>query len=125
MNGTTKKSYAGENGVSGSGKEIKRCSCWAHVRRCFTDAIPQGKEYDYSLPAMQGVQSCSKLFDCEWCSKAKNHTAEQRKQFRLEKEEPILDTFWNWLEQQRPNDKMSNEQLEQISPWRKTVKANC
>jgi len=52
------------------------------------------------------------LFDCEWRSKAKNHTVEQRKQFRLEKEEPILDTFWNWLEQQRPNDKMSNEQLE-------------
>ena len=32
-----------------------------------------------------------------------NHTAEQKKQFRLEKEKPILDAFWNWLEQQRPN----------------------
>ena len=59
--------------------DIKRCSCWAHVRRYFTDAIPKGKEYDYSLPA------------------------EQRKQFRLEKEKPILDAFWNWLEQQHPN----------------------
>ncbi len=41
--------------------DIKRCSYWAHVRRYFTDTIPQGKEYDYSLPAVQGVQFCSKL----------------------------------------------------------------
>ena len=45
---------------------------------------------------MQGVQFCSRLFDCERYSKAKNHTAEQRKQFRHEKEKPILETFWNW-----------------------------
>ena len=83
--------------------DIKRCSCWSHVRRYFTDAIPKGKEYNYSLPAVQGVQFCSKLFDCERYSKAKNHTAEQRKQFRLEKEKPILDVFWDWLDQQHPN----------------------
>jgi len=35
--------------------------------------------------------------------KQKKHTAEQRKQFRLEKEKPILDAFWNWLDQQHPN----------------------
>ena len=79
--------YQGYNNLP----DIKRCSCWAHVRRYFTDAIPKGKEYDYSLPAVQGVQFCSKLFDCERYSKAKNHTAEQRKQFRLEKEKPILE----------------------------------
>ena len=67
--------YQGYNNLP----DIKRCSCWAHVRRYFTDAIPKGKEYDYSLPA------------------------EQRKQFRLEKEKPILDAFWNWLDQQHPN----------------------
>ena len=91
--------YQGYNNLP----DIKRCSCWAHVRRYFTDAIPKGKEYDYSLPAVQGVQFCSKLFDCERYSKAKKHTAEQRKQFRLEKEKPILDAFWNWLDQQHPN----------------------
>ena len=91
--------YQGYNNLP----DIKRCSCWAHVRRYFTDAIPKGKEYDYSLPAVQGVQFCSKLFDCERYSKTKKHTAEQRKQFRLEKEKPILDAFWNWLEQQHPN----------------------
>ena len=82
--------YQGYNNLP----DIKRCSCWAHVRRYFTDAIPKGKEYDYSLPAVQGVQFCSKQFDCERYSKAKKNTAEQRKQFRFEKEKPILDVFW-------------------------------
>ena len=59
--------YQGYNNLP----DIKRCSCWAHVRRYFTDAIPKGKEYDYSLPAVQGVQFCSKLFDCERYSKEK------------------------------------------------------
>ena len=47
--------YQGYNNLP----DIKRCSCWAHVRRYFTDAIPKGKEYDDSLPAVQGVQFCS------------------------------------------------------------------
>ena len=49
------------------------------------------------------MQFCSSLFDCGRYSKAKKHTAEQRKQLRLEKEKPILDAFWDWLGQQRPN----------------------
>lgn len=27
---------------------------------------------------------------------------EQRKAYRLEKEKPILDAFWNWLDEQKP-----------------------
>ena len=37
--------YQGYNNLP----DIKRCSCWAHVRRYFTDAIPKGKEYDCLL----------------------------------------------------------------------------
>ena len=37
--------YQGYNNLP----DIKRCSCWAHVRRYFTDAIPKGKEYDYTF----------------------------------------------------------------------------
>ena len=81
---------------------IKRCSCWSHARRYFIEAVPKGKEYDYSNPAVQGVQFCSKLFDYERISKVKQHTPEQRKEYRLEKEKPVLDTFWIWLEQQKP-----------------------
>ncbi len=41
--------YQGYNKVSG----IKRCSCWAHIRRYFVDAIPKGKQLDYNQPAVQ------------------------------------------------------------------------
>ena len=51
---------------------------------------------------MQGVQFCSKLFEYEKRSKDLKHTVEQRKEYRLEKELPILEAFWSWLEQQKP-----------------------
>ena len=90
--------YQGYNNLPG----IKRCSCWSHTRRYFIDAVSKGKEYDYSNPAVQGVQFCSKLFEYERISKEKNHTHEQRKEYRLQKEKPILDAFWSWLDSQRP-----------------------
>lgn len=73
-----------------------------HTRRYFIDAVPKGKQFDYSNPAVQGVQFCSKLFEYERRSQKQNHSYEQRKTYRLEKEKPILDAFWIWLEQQRP-----------------------
>ena len=82
--------------------DVKRCCCWSHTRRYFLDAVPKGKEYDYSNPAVQGVQFCSKLFEYERKSQGKNHTHEQRKAYRLEKEKPVLEAFWSWLEEQRP-----------------------
>ena len=42
--------YQGYNNLPG----IRRCSCWAHIRRYFIDAVPKGKQYDYSQPAVQG-----------------------------------------------------------------------
>lgn len=61
----------------------------------------KGKKYDYSNPAVQGVQFCSKLFEYERRSQNKKHTFEQRKAYRLEKEKPILDAFWSWLDEQK------------------------
>lgn len=90
--------YQGYNNLPG----IKRCSCWSHTRRYFIDAVSKGKEYDYSNPAVQGVQFCSKLFEYERISKEKNHTHEQRKEYRLQKEKPVLDAFWSWLDSQKP-----------------------
>ena len=43
--------YQGYNNLHG----IRRCSCWAHTRRYSIDAVPKGKQYDYSNPAVQGV----------------------------------------------------------------------
>lgn len=90
--------YQGYNNLP----SIRRCSCWAHTRRYFIDAVPKGKQYDYSNPAVQGVQFCSKLFEYERRSHNKKHTFEQRKAYRLEKEKPILDAFWSWLDEQKP-----------------------
>ena len=90
--------YQGYNKVP----NIKRCSCWAHVRRYLIDAVPKGKEYDYSNAAVQGVQYCNKLFEYEdWIHK-KNVSYEERKVLRLQKEKPILEAFWSWLDSQKP-----------------------
>lgn len=37
----------------------------------FIDAVPKGKQYDYSNPAVQGVQFCSKLFDISFGASSK------------------------------------------------------
>lgn len=90
--------YQGYNKVP----NMKRCSCWAHVRRYLIDAVPKGKEYDYSNPAVQGVQYCNKLFEYEdWIHK-KNVSFEERKVLRLQKEKPILEAFWSWFDSQKP-----------------------
>lgn len=44
---------------------VVRTCCWAHVRRYFHDAIPQGRQMDYAHPAVQGVIYCDKLFAIE------------------------------------------------------------
>ena len=72
------------------------------MRRYFFDAIPKGKEGDFSHPAVQGVEYCDKLFFYERTSRDKNHTAEERYAYRLEKEKPVLEAFWKWLDEQSP-----------------------
>ena len=90
--------YAGYNKVPG----IKRCCCWAHIRRYFMDAIPKGKEYDYSHAAVQGLQFCEKLFYFERQFKEKCHSYAERHDRRIEKEKPVIDAFKLWLEAQNP-----------------------
>ncbi len=102
------KGYSGyleTDGYQGYSKlpNIKRCSCWAHIRRYFIDAVPKGKEYDYTQPAVQGVQYCNKLFAIEDRINQKYPgDYEKRKQIRLEKAQPVLEAFWLWLERQTP-----------------------
>ena len=91
--------YQSYNSLSG----IRRCSCWAHIRRYFIDAVPKGKQYDYNQPAVQGVQYCNRLFAMEdSINKKYPGNYEKRKQLRLEKEKPVLEAFWSWLDQQKP-----------------------
>ena len=51
---------------------------------------------------MQGVEFCTKLFKIEEELRKKEHTPEQRRAIRLQKEKPILEAFWSWIEEQRP-----------------------
>ena len=94
------KGYLECDGYQGYNKvpDIKRCACWAHVRRYFIDAVPKGKEYDYSNPAVQGFQFCNKLFQYEDSYKKKGYTYEKRKEMRLQQEKPVLDAFWSWFD---------------------------
>ena len=91
--------YQGYNKVPG----IKRCSCWAHIRRYFVDAIPKGKQLDFRQPAVQGVRYCDQLFQLEeLISKQSAGDYEKRRLLRLEKEKPVLEAFWSWLDGQHP-----------------------
>lgn len=91
--------YQGYNKVFG----IKRCSCWSHIRRYFIDAIPKGKQLDYSQPSVQGVRYCDKLFRLEdTINKQCAGDYKKRKLLRLEKEKPVLEAFWSWLDAQHP-----------------------
>jgi transposase len=91
--------YQGYNNLP----NVKRCCCWAHVRRYFVDAIPKGKELDIEEPAVQGTQFCDKLFDYERRSRERGDSPTQRYKYRLQKEKPLLEAFWRWIEKQHPD----------------------
>jgi hypothetical protein len=42
------------------------------------------------------------LFAYEEQSQLKRHTYQQRKEYRLQKEKPVLDAFWTWISLQAP-----------------------
>ena len=89
--------YGGYNKL----KDCIRTSCWAHVRRYLIDAIPKGKEYDHTQPAVQGLVYVDKLFDLEKKIHAKaGVTFDAVKKYREEKEVPVLNGFWKWLDAQ-------------------------
>ena len=89
--------YSGYNKL----KDCTRTSCWAHVRRYLVDAIPKGKEYDHTQPAVQGLVYIDKLFDMEKkIHDRKGVTFDTIKKYRQEKEVPVLDGFWEWLDAQ-------------------------
>ena len=91
------------DGYSGYNKlnDCTRTSCWSHVRRYLIDAIPKGKQYDHTQPAVQGLVYVDKLFDMERKIHAKQGvTFDEIKKYRLEKEVPVLDGFFAWLDAQ-------------------------
>lgn len=98
------KGYLMCDGYSGYNKvpNAKRTACWAHVRRYLTDAIPKGRQLDYAQPAVQGVFYINQLFYLEDVIKAKNTSFDAIKKARLKKEQPIVEGFLSWVDQQTP-----------------------
>ena len=92
--------------------DITFAGCWIHIRRYFIDAVPKGKQYAYSQPAVQGVQYCNRLFAIkDSINKKYPGDYEKRNQLRLEKEKSVLETFWSWVDQQKP---VRNTQLDKV-----------
>ena len=90
--------YSGYNKV----KTAKRLACWAHIRRYLIDAIPKGKQLDYTQPPVQGVMYVNQLFDKEDKIRQKNKTSDAIKEARLVQEKPIIEGFLSWLDKQNP-----------------------
>lgn len=90
-------------------KDIENCLCWAHVRRYFVDASPKDIKTPEATLAATGIAYCNQLFD--WERKFKDLTPEERKNQRLEKEKPVLEAFWAWVEKSKgevlPKSKIS------------------
>ena len=93
--------YQGYNAAVKFHKDLIRCGCWAHLRRKFTDAIPtkDGEEIPGS-PAVEGRNLIDKLFLVE--SILSEKSPEERTRTRKELEVPILNSFWEWLDKQKP-----------------------
>lgn len=96
--------YLMTDGFSGYNKlsNLKRCCCYAHLRRYFIDAIPAGKENDLNEPAVQGRTYIDKLFDYERSYKEKGYSFNKIKERRLKDEQPIIEAFLAWLDVQIP-----------------------
>ena len=85
--------YQGYNNLP----DLKRCTCFAHIRRYFVDAVPKGKELDLSNAAVQGVYYCNKLFEIERHCENRKFSYQQRKAYRKEKAKPVIESFIKWL----------------------------
>ena len=95
LKGAEKGFYLVADGYGGYNKlkDIRRCCCYAHIRRYLYEAIPKGKENDYTEPAVQGYLYINKLFDYERLYRqkclskklrAKRLSLRQRRSLRLE-----------------------------------------
>jgi transposase len=98
--------YDGYNALEG---HLIRCTCWAHLRRYWYDAIPSELQKAVSKgdinkdkpgPAVTGYLYCEKLFEFE--KKYKDLAPDERKEKRLEHELPIINRFFDWAKTLNP-----------------------
>ena len=82
--------YSGYNKV----QDAKRAGCWAHMRRKWLEAMPEGADAK-TCKAAQGYEFCNRLFELE--RQFEGLTTEERLIQRKEKSGPILEAYWTWL----------------------------
>lgn len=85
--------YAGYNQLA-ERQSITQLCCWAHARREFEKALPNDK-----ARAEMALLWIQQLYKIERDSQ--NLNVEQRKELRLEKALPILNTFFKWAAGQK------------------------
>ena len=71
-----------------------------HIRRYLYEAIPKGKENDYTEPAVQGYLYINKLFDYERQYRQKCLSKKQLENRRLKDQKPVIEAFLKWLDRQ-------------------------
>lgn len=87
--------YAGYNQV----QKVTHCGCWAHARRKWREAMPDGATVKTSKAAV-GFQYCNKLFAEE--RKCVLYKPEYRKEYRQNRELPLLEEYFAWLNTVHP-----------------------
>ncbi|WP_226996060.1 IS66 family transposase [Pediococcus damnosus] len=76
--------------------EITLVACAAHIRRKFYEAIGNKKQPNQSSPAYIGYRYWQKMFQLE--RKWQALTPEERLTARQAELKPVMDAFWQWLE---------------------------
>ena len=94
--------YSGYNKV----QEAERAGCWAHMRRKWLEAMPEGADAK-TCKAAEGYEFCNRLFELE--HQFEELTAEERLIQRKEKSGPVLEAYWKWLNTiARPTGKLKD-----------------
>ena len=79
--------------------KVTHCGCWAHARRKWREAMPEGATVKNSKAAV-GFQYCNKLFAEEW--KCAAYKPQYRQEYLQNKELPILEEYYAWLKTVHP-----------------------
>jgi transposase len=89
---------------------IVEVACWAHARRKFYDARTTNPEHSHAALAWIG-----RLYDIERVAKEQERNDEAKQSLRIEKSQPILESFGKWLEIEQANVLPKSPMTEAIS----------
>ena len=82
--------YSGYNILKGP----VRAGCWAHARRKWVEAMPEGATQENALAA-KGLEYCSRLFEIE--QKLEQLSDAERLEQRRLLSRPVVDEYYAWL----------------------------